>query len=154
VPKFDLILHPGEQPPGEFAAILASRLSADYRKKLLRHGGLVRLSVASPYLERKGGAKGKLSVTMDFIHSIEQRAREGNLARKDLENLSVKQLLEICRYLKLPIRSAASSREIRDSLLQQLQSGLIWGKIAQIAKGDGDDFAPKFEEKTYMVNEP
>src|SRR2546421_22198 len=53
VPKFDLILKPGEPIPEEFAVILHKRLSPAVREKLLKHGGLIRLSVATPYVDRK-----------------------------------------------------------------------------------------------------
>jgi len=130
VPKFDLILRPGESIPEEFDAILSKRLSPDYRKKLLKHGGLVRVSVASPYVERQNPAKANVAIDDDFIATLVSEGNSPNVVRERVRTLPVKLLSEICRRLQVPVRSGASSREIREAIVQRLNSEHIWQRIA------------------------
>jgi hypothetical protein len=129
VPKFDIILKPGEPLPEEFAPILNRRLSPALREKLLKHGGLVRLSVASPYADRKE-AKTPIVVDDTFIAGLEASAKVVEEVRARLQPLAIKHLLEICARLRLPVRSKASSRELREAIVQGLQSGHFWQKIS------------------------
>ena len=130
MPKFDLILRPGESIPEEFDAILSKRLSPDYRKKLLKHGGLVRVSVASPYVERQNPAKANVAIDDDFIATLVSEGNSPNVVRERVRTLPVKLLSEICRRLQVPVRSGASSREIREAIVQRLNSEHIWQRIA------------------------
>jgi gamma-glutamylcyclotransferase (GGCT)/AIG2-like uncharacterized protein YtfP len=130
VPKFDLILRPGQSIPEEFDAILSKRLSEDYRKKLLKHGGLVRVSVASPYVDRQKTAKRRVAIDEDFIATLESEGNNPNAVRERVRTLPVKLLSEICHRLRIPVRSAASSREIREAIVQRLNSEHVWRRIA------------------------
>ena len=130
MPKFDSILKPGEPLPEEFAPILNKRLSRVFREKLLKHGGLIRLSVASPYAERPPGKHTPVPVDDAFIAALESDSKNVEALRPRLQLLPIKQLLEICGRLKLPVRSKASSREIREAIVQGLQSGHFWQKIS------------------------
>jgi hypothetical protein len=130
VPKFDLILKPGEPLPEEFVPILTKRLSPVLREKLLKHGGLIRLSVSSPYVDRKEAKKHPTQIDDIFMAELEARSKESDVIRSRLELLSIKQLMEIIARLGLPVRSKASSREIREAILQRLQSGHFWEKIS------------------------
>ena len=130
MPKFDIILKPGEPLPEEFAPILSKRLSPALREKLLKHGGLIRLSVASPYIDRKAAKKTPIVVDDTFIVGLEANAKDVEGIRERLQPLAIKQLLEICTRLQLPVRSRASSREIREAVVQRIQSGHFWQKIS------------------------
>lgn len=130
MPKFDLILRPGEPIPEEFDSILSKRLSPDYRKKLLKHGGLVRVSVASPYIDRKKTAKPQVIIDEDFIRALEKEGNNPSVVRESVRTLPIKLLAEICNRLQLPVRSRASSREIREAIVQRLNSEHVWGRIA------------------------
>jgi len=130
VPRFDVILKPGEPLPEEFAPILDKRSSPALRQKLLKHGGLIRLSVASPYVDRREAKRVPIVVDETFIRDLEANARDTEVTRNGLQPLTIKQLLEVCSRLKLPVRSNASSREIREAVVQQLQSGRFWQRIS------------------------
>lgn len=130
MPKFDIILKPGEPLPEEFRSILNKRLSPALREKLLKHGGLIRLSIASPYVDRKA-VKAKTVVVDDaLIAELETNSKNAELVRARLQPLAIKQLTEICRRLQLPVRSSASSREIREAIVQRIQSEHFWQKIS------------------------
>jgi hypothetical protein len=139
VPKFDLVLRPGEALPEEFDAILSKRLSPDYRKKLLKHGGLVRVSVASPYVERQKTAKFHPAIDEQFVAILESEGNNPNAIRERVRTLPIKLLLEICRRLEVPIRSRASSREIREAIVQRLNSQHVWQRIAGTATQKSSD---------------
>ncbi|MGA3171074.1 MAG: hypothetical protein ABSE62_08665 [Chthoniobacteraceae bacterium] len=130
MPKFDLILKPGEPIPEEFVAILNTRLPASYRNKLLKHGGLIRVSVSSPYVERTTKSKTLITVDDGFIAALEAEGNEPEALRARLQPLPVKALNGICVALKLPVRSRASSREVREAIVQRLNSGHVWRRIA------------------------
>ena len=130
MPKFDLVIRPGEPLPEEFASILNKRLSPAFRQKLLKHGGLIRLSVASPYVDRKAAKKTPVVVDDALMTELESKSKDVEALRLRLLPLAIKQLLEICARLQLPVRSQASSREIREAVVQRLQSGHFWQKIS------------------------
>jgi gamma-glutamylcyclotransferase (GGCT)/AIG2-like uncharacterized protein YtfP len=130
MPKFDLILKPGEPLPEEFAVILNKRLSQAFSKKLLKHGGLIRLSASSPYVDRKAGKMTPIVVSEAFIAELQANVNDGEMIRARLQSLTIKQLREICDLLHLPVRSQASSGEIREAVVQRLQSGQFWQKIS------------------------
>jgi len=130
VPKFDIILKPGEPLPEEFLPILSKRLSPALRQKLLKHGGLIRLSVSSPYVDRKEARKSPIVVDDEFIRNLEAKAHDAEAIRLALQPLAVKQLLEICTRLQLPVRSKGSSREIREAVVERLRSGHFWQRIS------------------------
>lgn len=130
MPKFDIIVKPGEPLPDEFAQILNKRLSPSLREKLLKHGGLIRLSVASPYVDRKVAKKTPVVVDASFIAELEADAKDVEIIRTRLQPLAVNQLREICTRLLLPVRSQASSREIREAVVQRIQSEHFWQKIS------------------------
>jgi hypothetical protein len=134
VPRFDLILKPGDAIPDELSAILEKRLSPAFREKLLKHGGLVRISVASPYVDRKSSSKKAFTIDETFIHELESIAQDGEDVRMRLQSLPLKQLRDICRRLDLPVRSNSSSREIREAIIRRLQAGRLWDNIANSGK--------------------
>jgi hypothetical protein len=51
------------------------------------------------------------------------------VVQQELTRLSVKQLRTLARLLKHPIRSSATSLEIRTELLRNLTSEAFWKKI-------------------------
>jgi len=148
VPKFDLILRPGESIPEEFDAILSKRLSPDYRKKLLKHGGLIRVSVASPYVDRQKTAKSHVAIDDHFIATLESGGNNPNAVRDRVRKLPVKLLSEICRRLQVPVRSGASSREIREAIVQRLNSEHVWRRIAGSDTEKVSDRKPDSGSKT------
>jgi len=143
VPKFDIILKPGESLPNEFSAILSTRLSPAFRQKLLKHGGLIRLSVASPYVDRKLAKKNPVVVDDVFMKELEAISKDAAALRLRLQPVPVKKLLEICARLQLPVRSQASSREVREAVIQRLQSGHFWQEIS----GSQQPPPPRTDEK-------
>ncbi len=131
MPKFDMILNPGDPIPEEFAAILSNRLSPKLREKLLRHGGLIRVSVSSPYVERgKQSELPKLVVDDVFVRQLADKSGDTEATRGLLQRLTVKQLNDVCERLRLPMRVKASGREVREEILKRVQSGMVWDRIA------------------------
>lgn len=130
MPKFDVILQPGEAIPDEFLPILEKRLNQAAREKLLKHGGLIRVSVASPYVDRKT-TRPTAEINAEFIAKLESLSREEASLRAELKPLKIKELLAICKLIDLPTGSKASSREMRESILRRLQSSDVWDRIVR-----------------------
>ena len=130
MPKFDFILKPGESIPDELVPVLEKRLTSSLRQKLLKHGGLIRVSVASPYVDRTD-RKPAFEIDAAVIIEMEQLASEPEQLREKLAPLTIKQLKQICALLNLPTPSGVSSRETRDAIIRRLQSGHIWEKISR-----------------------
>ena len=130
MPKFDVILQPGEAIPDEFLPVLEKRLSKAAREKLLKHGGLIRVSVASPYVDRRAD-KQAVEINAEFITRLEGLSRDEVMLRKELTPLKVKDLSAICKLIELPVHSNASSRELREAIIRRLQSGDLWERIAR-----------------------
>ena len=127
MPKNDLYLEPGQPVPEEYEALIKEKFGSGVIDKLQQHGGLIRLSITSPYISRK-----KIqSVEIDDAYLKHLRAiRSEDSLEIELRALRVNDVKAICRKLEIPIRSKASGQEIRTHIVDYLRSGDKWDAIS------------------------
>ena len=129
MPKAE-ILHPETTLlPPELKQFLRKHFPELLIHKLERLGGRVLISVTSPY--KKGGKKRKeqVAVNNSFVKRLRHLSSSANDIQQQLGRLSVKQLRTLAQLLKHPLRSNATSLEIRTELLRSLTSEEFWKKI-------------------------
>jgi len=130
VPKHDLILQPGDEIPAEFATLIREKLGAEQLDRLQQHGGLIRFSIAAPYVVR---GKHALRVVVDkaFLTELHAIRQDGQALEARIRNLRMLELKGICRQLSIPIRSKATAQEVRAQILDFIRSGDKWQAIAK-----------------------
>lgn len=130
MPKHDVILQPGDPVPKEFGALIQEKLGSQQVERLQQHGGLIRLSVAAPYVDRKKNAP-RVFVNKAFLTELHAIRRNGHELEAKIRNLRMKELKTICRELAIPVRSKATAHEIRAQILDYIRSEDKWQAIAQ-----------------------
>lgn len=130
MPKKDFQLKPGERLPENLADLIGKHLGASTVEKLLRHGGLVRLSVASPYVDRNNPKRKEAALDEAFMATLQRAGSDTAALAEVLANLPVKKLRELAQKLALPVRSKESAENLRGAIASHLRSGIVWKGIA------------------------
>ncbi len=130
MPKHDVILQPGDPVPAEFVALIREKLGAQQVERLQQHGGLIRLSVAAPYVARQRNAP-RVLVDKAFLTELHAIRRNGQELEAKIRNLRMKELKTICRELSIPVRSKATAHEVRAQIVDFIRSEDKWQAIAQ-----------------------
>lgn len=128
MPKHDVILQPGDPVPDDFAGLIREKLGALQLARLQQHGGLVRLSVAAPYVDRKKDAP-RVVVDGAFLNELHSIRQDGQALESRIRNLRTKELKDICQQLSIPIRSNASAHEVRAQIMDFIRSADKWTAI-------------------------
>lgn len=129
-------------PKHEIISPAGSRLETDLKEYLLQyfehkdlqrlelHGGRILISLTAPYSNRKGRDGNTIKVNNKFIEELDKIKNSKKDLTKELDLLTVKQLREICKLIKIPIRSSASAFEIRSEIINHFQAEKLWFGIS------------------------
>lgn len=130
MPKYDLVLQPGETVPQEVAALISRYMPKGTETRLLKHGGRLRISVTSPYMQSSGKGASAAGLDPDLVKEIQIAKGNTEELYAKLGNLRMNQLKQLCNILEVPVRSSARSQELKGHLVSALQSADIWQRIA------------------------
>ena len=130
MPKFDVVLQPGDKVPTEFTTLIRKKLGRAQLDRLQQHGGLIRLSVAAPYVAR---GKNSPSVYIDraFLDELNAIRKDDRALESRIRPLRMKELKSICQELSIPVRSNATAHEVRAQIVDFIRSEDKWQAIAQ-----------------------
>lgn len=130
MPKVE-ILHPETTPlPIELKEFLWKHFPEPLIQKLERLGGRVLISVTSPYTKSNKNRKEQVSIDESFVQRLRDLSFSAHDIKPELARLSVKQLHKLATLLQQPLRSNATSLEIRAELLRSITSEESWKKIS------------------------
>jgi len=130
LPKVE-ILHPETTPlPIELKEFLWKHFPEPLIQKLERLGGRVLISVTSPYTKSNKNRKEQVSIDESFVQRLRDLSFSAHDIKPELARLSVKQLHKLATLLQQPLRSNATSLEIRAELLRSITSEESWKKIS------------------------
>jgi hypothetical protein len=126
MPKFDFFLSPGDEIPKKLQPILQDCFSESDFEKLSKFGGRVQISLTAPFTDRKE-QDNKLVIDHAFIATLKT-----NPSRSDesLKTLTKKQLLKVATLLNFPTTAKATTKEIKKTINDHLNSSEKWDKIA------------------------
>ena len=127
MPKYDIIIKPGETIPKEFEDILKNKFDEKTLDKLKRFGGRIQLSLTAPFTDRKQQKKG---VTIDQT-LIDKLASSKENATKLLAKMTLKQIREVAMFVGFPIASKTTVEEARKQVISYLFSDDTWKKISK-----------------------
>jgi hypothetical protein len=127
MPKYDIILKPGEQVPEEFKQLLNDKFGEQHLDKLKRFGGRIQLSLTAPFTDRKE-QKTQLLIDDSFIKQITSSRK---IADERLGKMTLKQIRELSRFVNFPIASKTTVEEARRQLISYLFSSDTWKKISK-----------------------
>ena len=127
MPKFNMILKPGEEIPEEFREILKNKFNEKSIDKLKRFGGRIQISLTAPFTDRKEQKKGLL-VDKALIERITSSIE---IASEVLSKMTLKQVRETARFVGFPISSKTTVEEARKQLVSYLFSNDTWKKISK-----------------------
>ena len=123
MPKFDIILKPGEEIPDEFRDLLRNKFDEKNIDKLKRFGGRIQLSLTAPFTDRRHQKK-SISVDQDFINKLAVSTTKAN---ELLSKMTLKQI----RVMIFPSASKTTVEEARKQLVSYLFSNDTWKKISK-----------------------
>jgi hypothetical protein len=127
MPKYDIILNPGEQIPEEFRELLNAKFEEKSIDKLKRFGGRIQLSLTAPFTDRK---KQKKRLVVDEL-LINKVTLSTEIANEILNKMTLKQIREMAKLVKFPIASNTTVDEARKQLISYLFSEDTWKKISR-----------------------
>lgn len=126
MPKHDIILKPGENPPRGIKGLLKKMFTKQELEKLEKFGGRIQISLAAPYTNRK---KQDQQLEIDDM-LIKKMKSDPNFAKEKLKMLTVKQMRIIAKKIKLPVASKATASELRNNIMDFISSGNKWKGIS------------------------
>ncbi|MCK4830780.1 hypothetical protein KA005_84490, partial [bacterium] len=123
MPKYEIIHKAGEPVTDEIRWILDRFFDLKEVKKLERLGGRILISIAAPYKAKKSK---EITIDESFVNNLKSNRNDVAALRNILDGLTVKLLKEICGLIKQPVRSNATSEEIKRELVRSLQAEDFW----------------------------
>jgi len=127
MPKHEIIHKAGELVTKETKWILNRFFDLKETEKLERLGGRILISVAAPYKTKKPK---EMTIDDSFVSSLKTSRNDVAELRNSLDGLTIKQLREICNLVNQPVRSNATSEEIKRELVRSLQAEDFWRRIS------------------------
>jgi hypothetical protein len=126
MPKFDFFINPGDELPKKLQTILQDYLSEKDFEKLTKFGGRVQLSVTAPFTDRKE-QNNKLLIDDVFISELKNNPSKSD---EKLKTLTKKQLVQVATLLNFPTTAKATTKEIKKTINDHLNSSEKWDKIS------------------------
>ena len=127
MPKYEIIHKAGEPVTDEIRWILDRFFDLKEVKKLERLGGRILISIAAPYKAKKSK---EITIDDSFVNNLKSNRNDVAALRNILDGLTIKLLKEICGLIKQPVRSNATSEEIKRELVRSLQAEDFWKRIS------------------------
>lgn len=126
MPKFDFYLNPGDKLPIKLQTILQDYFSEKDFEKLSKFGGRIQISLTAPFTDRKV-QDNKLIIDEAFIKELKINSSP---AVDKLRSLTKKQLVKVAGLLNFPTTAKASTKEIKKTINDFLNSAEKWDKIS------------------------
>jgi hypothetical protein len=126
MPKFDLHFKPGETIPNKLQTFLEGYFSNKDFEKLSKFGCRIQISLTAPFTDRKV-QDSKLVIDKRFIEELKKDTSPSN---DKLKSLTKKQLVQVANFLKFPTTAKASTKEIKKTINDFLNSADKWDKIS------------------------
>ncbi|MCL1922063.1 MAG: hypothetical protein FWG50_13505 [Kiritimatiellaeota bacterium] len=151
MPNHDLILKPGEEPSETLRSILDSCFNPTEVEKLLKYGGIVRISIkvstkktsskrakktGEVYLPAKEPVSKKNQIEEEDMVKIEQLKDRPEQLEEYFSRFSNKALFELCTKIGLPISKNSSARKLKVELITTFRANEVWNKIAGYNRND------------------
>lgn len=130
MPKFDLLINPGDELPKKLQTLLQDYFSEKDFEKLLKFGGRIQISIAAPFTDRKE-QNNKLVIDNAFIAELKNNPSQSN---EKLKTLTKKQLVKVATLLHFPTTAKATTKEIKKTINDHLNSSEKWDKISGALK--------------------
>jgi len=159
MPNHDLIFKQGEKPSETLRSILDTYFKPKEVEKLLKYGGLIKISLVVPFPSTKKQTKKKPVADGSFLHhtyppikkttkkknqideedmaKIEQLKDRSEKLEEYLSLFSNKALFELCAKIGLPISKNSNARELKGQLITTFRANEVWNKIAGYNRNDG-----------------
>ena len=131
MPKHEIFHKPGDQVSEEIRLIIDKYFDPKQARKLERLGGRILISIATPYKRR---AKKEININEEFMSILTSKKRDSDALKSLLDELSIKQLKEVCQEMGHPVRSNATSEEIKRELIRSIQAEDYWNSISKANK--------------------
>ena len=132
MPKYEIIHKAGQAVNEEIKWIIDKYFDPKEIERLQRLGGRILISIATPY---KGKRKKEITIDKSFIENLKLNRNHIDELRGILDELTIKQLKEVCNFINQPVRSSASSEEIKRELVRSLQAEDFWSRISRSSRG-------------------
>lgn len=126
MPKFDYFLKPGEELPENLKGFLKDLFVEKDFEKLSKFGGRIQISLTAPFTDRKE-QDSNLILDNAFIENLKSNPGESESLLKDLTK---KQLTLLSKMLQFPVTQKSTTKEIKKSIVDYLNSGEKWSKIS------------------------
>ena len=126
MPKFDFFISPGDDLPKKMQTILQEYCSENDFEKLSKFGGRVQISVTAPFTDRKK-QDNKLLIDDVFIAQLKINPSQSD---EKLKTLTKKQLVKVASLLNFPTTAKATTKEIKKTINDHLNSSEKWDKIS------------------------
>lgn len=126
MPKFDLYLNRGDKLSKKLQTILQDYFSEKDFEKLSKFGGRIQFSLTAPFTDRKV-QDSKLVIDETFIEELKKHTSPVN---DKLKSLTKKQLIKVAGLLNFPTTAKASTKEIKKTINDFLNSADKWDKIS------------------------
>ncbi|MFH0893428.1 MAG: hypothetical protein V2A54_03240 [Bacteroidota bacterium] len=126
MPKFDFFISPGDELPKKLQTILQDYFSEKDFEKLTKFGGRIQISVTAPFTERKE-QDSKLLIDNAFIEELKTNPSQSD---EKLKTLTKKQLIEVATLLNFPTTAKATTKEIKKTIYDHLNSSEKWDRIS------------------------
>lgn len=131
MPKYDILLKPGESIPDDIRDFLQHHFKPATLDKLLKHGGLVRVSVAAPYTPGRGKNQKKIAIDETFLNRLHEVQNNAEALQAELATLSIKHLKSLCQLIGQPVRTSASAQELRSQIVTSIRAADFWQRISK-----------------------
>ncbi len=128
MPKYEIILKPGQKIPEEFRDILQNHFPEKNFDKLKRFGGRIQISLTAPFTDRKLQKKTNISIDEKLIHNL---AESNEVSTEILSKMTLKQIKELAQFINFPLASNTTVGQARKQLLSYLFSNETWKKISK-----------------------
>jgi len=134
------VLHPsGNRIPNELRTQLIDYFHFDLHtlERLERLGGRIAVSIAAPYVAQRNQKKGKearnpVEINQDFVASIKLPKGDPKELETRLKELTAKELRKLAELTGQPLRSDATTAEMRSELSRNLQAEEFWSRISNV----------------------
>jgi hypothetical protein len=127
MPKYNIIIKPGEKISEDLNYILKGRFNEKSIEKLRRFGGRIQISLTAPFTDRK---QQKKQLIVDH-NLIEKLTKSTESTTEILQRMTLKQIKEVAKYVNFPIASKVTVEDARKQLISFLFSNDTWNKISK-----------------------
>jgi len=132
VPKSEIVHTAGQEIEASLRDWLLKHFKLSEVSKLEQAGGVVSVTIKFTKPERLNKDSSKsIQIDEHFLKRLEEIKSSTTELQNNLDELTEKQLRQICQLISLPVRSSARTAEIKAELIRFLQDEDIWNRISR-----------------------